>query len=79
MNNYEHTIIAKQDLPESESKNLVSKYETIIKKNSVFFFDKNIELNGFGDVFNNPKNIVPHHTVSSIINLQPASINLLDV
>ena len=34
MNNYEHTIIAKQDLPESESKNLVSKYESIIKKNS---------------------------------------------
>ena len=44
-----------------------------------FSFTKNIELNGFGDVFNNPKNIVPHHTVSSIINLQPASINLLDV
>ncbi len=34
MNNYEHTIIAKQDLPESQIKKLITKYEDIIKKNS---------------------------------------------
>ena len=34
MNCYEHTIITKQDLHESQAKNLVNKYEDIIKKNS---------------------------------------------
>ena len=34
MNYYEHTLIAKQDLPESQSKRLIDKYENIIKKNS---------------------------------------------
>ena len=34
MNYYEHTLIAKQDLPESQNKKLVDKYENIIKKNS---------------------------------------------
>ena len=34
MNCYEHTLIAKQDLPESRAKTLVNKYEDIIKKNS---------------------------------------------
>ena len=34
MNCYEHTLIAKQDLPESQNKKLVDKYENIIKKNS---------------------------------------------
>ena len=34
MNCYEHTIIAKQDLSESQNKNLVEKYENIIKENS---------------------------------------------
>ena len=34
MNNYEHTIIAKQDLPESQIKKLITKYEDIIKNNS---------------------------------------------
>ena len=34
MNCYEHTFIAKQDLPESRAKTLVNKYEDIIKKNS---------------------------------------------
>ena len=34
MNNYEHTFISKQDLPESQAKKLVAKYEEIIKKNS---------------------------------------------
>ena len=33
MNNYEHTFIAKGDLPESQNKRLLSKYENIIKKN----------------------------------------------
>ena len=33
MNNYEHTFIAKGDLPESQNKKLVSKYESIINKN----------------------------------------------
>ena len=33
MNCYEHTLIAKQDLPESQSKKLVSKYDNIIKNN----------------------------------------------
>ena len=33
MNNYEHTFIAKGDLPESQNKKLLSKYENIIKKN----------------------------------------------
>ena len=34
MNCYEHTFIAKQDLPASKAKTLVDKYEDIIKKNS---------------------------------------------
>jgi len=34
MNCYEHTLIAKQDLQESDVKNLISKYEGIINKNS---------------------------------------------
>ena len=34
MNCYEHTIITKQDLPSSQAKTLVNKYEDIIKKNS---------------------------------------------
>ena len=34
MNSYEHTFIAKQNLPESQTKKLVEKYEEIIKKNS---------------------------------------------
>jgi len=33
MNCYEHTFIAKQDLSESQAKNLVSKFEDIIKTN----------------------------------------------
>ena len=34
MNYYEHTFIAKQDLPESQTKKLQNKYEEIIKTNS---------------------------------------------
>ena len=34
MHCYEHTFIAKQDLPSSQAKILVNKYEDIIKKNS---------------------------------------------
>ena len=34
MNCYEHTFITKQDLPSSQDKVLVNKYEDIIKKNS---------------------------------------------
>ena len=34
MNCYEHTLIAKQDLQESQIKSLLNKYEEIIKKNS---------------------------------------------
>ena len=34
MNCYEHTLIAKQDLPESQAKLLLTKYEDIINKNS---------------------------------------------
>ena len=34
MNFYEHTFITKQDYPESQLKNLLDKYEAIIKKNS---------------------------------------------
>ena len=34
MNCYEHTLVAKQDLQESQNKKLVDKYENIIKKNS---------------------------------------------
>ena len=34
MNCYEHTFITKQDLPPSQAKTLVDKYEDIIKKNS---------------------------------------------
>ena len=33
MNCYEHTIIAKQDLSESQNQKLVDKYESIISKN----------------------------------------------
>ena len=34
MNYYEHTFIARQDLPENQFKKLISKYEDIINKNS---------------------------------------------
>ena len=34
MNCYEHTFITKQDLPQSQAKTLINKYEDIIKKNS---------------------------------------------
>jgi len=34
MNCYEHTLIAKQDLPEDQTKTLINKYEDIISKNS---------------------------------------------
>ena len=34
MNCYEHTFITKQDLPLSQAKTLINKYEDIIKKNS---------------------------------------------
>ena len=34
MNCYEHTIITKQDLSDIQTKNLISKYEDIIQKNS---------------------------------------------
>ena len=34
MNCYEHTIITKQDLSDIQAKNLISKYEDIIQKNS---------------------------------------------
>ena len=34
MNYYEHTFIAKQDLPESQIESLLNKYEDVIKKNS---------------------------------------------
>ena len=34
MNCYEHTLIAKQDLPENQVKMLINKYEDIINKNS---------------------------------------------
>ena len=34
MNCYEHTFIAKQDLPLRQAKTLVNKYNNIIKKNS---------------------------------------------
>ena len=33
MNCYEHTFITKQDLPPSQAKTLVNKYEDLIKKN----------------------------------------------
>ena len=44
MNCYEHTFIAKQDLSESQAKNLVSKYEDIIKTN----FGKVLKTEGWG-------------------------------
>ena len=34
MNSYEHTFIARQDLSEKQSKDLVDKYQNIINKNS---------------------------------------------
>ena len=34
MSYYEHTFIAKQDLPENQTKILINKYEDIINKNS---------------------------------------------
>ena len=34
MNCYEHTFITKQDLSDSQAKNLIGKYEKIIKTNS---------------------------------------------
>ena len=34
MNCYEHTLIAKQDIPEGQTKKLIDKYQNIISKNS---------------------------------------------
>ena len=34
MNCYEHTFIAKQDIPEDQTKIIINKYEDIINKNS---------------------------------------------
>ena len=34
MNCYEHTFIAKQDIPENQTKIIINKYEDIINKNS---------------------------------------------
>ena len=34
MNCYEHTIITKQDISETQAKNLVNRYENLIKTNS---------------------------------------------
>ena len=34
MNCYEHTFITKQDLPESQTKSVLTKYQDLIKKNS---------------------------------------------
>jgi len=34
MNCYEHTLITKQDLPESQTKNLINKYQDLINTNS---------------------------------------------
>tara|TARA_Y100000741_G_scaffold134967_1_gene101672 strand:+ start:114 stop:440 length:327 start_codon:yes stop_codon:yes gene_type:complete len=34
MNSYEHTFITKQDIPESQAKSLIAKYEDLIKNNS---------------------------------------------
>ena len=34
MNSYEHTIITRQDLSENQAKELLSKYEALIKTNS---------------------------------------------
>ena len=34
MNCYEHTLITKQDIPESQTKKLIDKYQNIISKNS---------------------------------------------
>ena len=33
MNSYEHTLITKQDLSESQNQKLIDKYENIINKN----------------------------------------------
>ena len=33
MNRYEHTLIVKQDLSESQNKKIIDKYESIINKN----------------------------------------------
>jgi len=33
MNSYEHTFITKQDVSDTQAKNLISKYEEIIKNN----------------------------------------------
>ena len=46
MNCYEHTFITRQDLPESQAKDLLNKYENIIKKYSgkvlkIFFTESN--------------------------------------
>tara|TARA_B100001996_G_C18535585_1_gene544816 strand:- start:435 stop:770 length:336 start_codon:yes stop_codon:yes gene_type:complete len=34
MNSYEHTFIAKQDLPEKQAQQLLDKYKSLIEKNS---------------------------------------------
>ena len=34
MNNYEHTLVLKGDLPESQNEKVMGKYQTLINKNS---------------------------------------------
>ena len=55
MNCYEHTFITKQDLPQSQAKTLVNKYEDIIKKYS----GKIVKLEEWG--LRNLSHIIKHN------------------
>ena len=56
MNNYEHTFISRQDLRENQAKNLIAKYEDIIKKNSgKILKTEEWGLKNFSQIINNNK------------------------
>jgi len=65
MNCYEHTFIAKKDLPESQIKGLVDKYKDIVTKNS----GKTLKVEEWGlrilshDIKNNKKGFYFHFKI----------------
>ena len=62
MNCYEHTLIAKQDLPENQIKSLINKYENIINKNSgKIIKTEEWGLKNFSRVINNNKKGIYFH------------------
>ena len=82
MNSYEHTFIAKQDLPESQNEKLINKYEEIIKKSStekslLFKFQKLMAISHDGVIDRAYTNLVKNYDVEENINKTAKSISEL--